>query len=386
MEGKTLLKHVIIVIATAIFLYQCGTAIIKLNAKESLTISETIDVNDPRFKLPLVTVCKVDQYPVEQGIKDRLIFEASVPKNLYYVSNLSDDTISFGKHLNMTYGEMMRNFIKDIKNLEGFFQRSGKEINGISVDETFIQLYGYCFETSDYEPTKLLYIDFSDIIQEKYDIFITDPRLQTYLGPDFTSQTGDRLEISYGNDYGFVIKLEVEDLTDPHNVDNCLLDDDDRESFGDCVDREIGEDLLPELGCVPPWLSPKSQCNRYFEYGSKFNNMFFLDSAVYENYSIPSMMYVQNKAQKACKKPCLKTTILVERKRKHLSNDYEHTVDLLFNTDVSFKRKIVAYDMFNFVVDVGSSLGLWLGLSILNITDTLINFANKLNLKKLLYK
>ena len=44
--------------------------------------------------------------------------------------------------------------------------------------------------------------------------------------------------MSKGATYGFAIKLEVEDLTDPYVRDNCLLDDDDRELFGDCVDRE----------------------------------------------------------------------------------------------------------------------------------------------------
>ena len=53
---------------------------------------------------------------------------------------------------------------------------------------------------------------------------------------------------------------------------------------------------------------------------------------------------------------------------------------------MNFKRKVVAYDMFNFVVDVGSSLGLWLGLSILNMSDAMVNFAYKLNLKKLLLR
>ena len=91
-----------------------------------------------------------------------------------------------------------------------------------------------------------------------------------------------------------------------------------------------------------------------------------------------------HKAQKKGKKPCLKTTVLVERRVKQVKDKYySYTVDLLFNTDVVFKRRVVAYDMFNFVVDIGSSLGLWLGLSILNITDAIIRFAYKLNLKKL---
>ena len=38
---------------------------------------------------------------------------------------------------------------------------------------------------------------------------------------------------------------------------------------------------------------------------------------------------------------------------------------------VKVKKKIVIYNWFNFIVDVGSSLGLWLGLSAIGITDLL---------------
>ena len=41
---------------------------------------------------------------------------------------------------------------------------------------------------------------------------------------------------------------------------------------------------------------------------------------------------------------------------------------IIVNTDVN------AYDKFSLVVDLGSSLGLWLGLSALSIFDTLVEF------------
>ena len=74
------------------------------------------------------------------------------------------------------------------------------------------------------------------------------------------------------------------------------MDDDDRESFGDCVEREIAEDLVPELGCIPPWLSQNNQCNGIIEHNSKLWLSFYAKGAVYENYTNPSLMYDQNKA------------------------------------------------------------------------------------------
>ena len=36
---------------------------------------------------------------------------------------------------------------------------------------------------------------------------------------------------------------------------------------------------------------------------------------------------------------------------------------------VRVEKKVIVYTFFNFIIDVGSSLGLWLGLSALGITD-----------------
>ena len=157
-------------------------------------------------------------------------------------------------------------------------------------------------------------------------------------------------------------------------------------SYQESVNNALNEDLLPELGCIPPWLSSESHCNKIYEFDSKFYQSFLPSGVVFENYTLPNRLYDQNVAQKRSKKPCLKMTILVERRLKQISDKIRYAVELWFHTDVVFKKKVVSYDMFNFVVDAGSSLGLWLGLSILNITDAVIAFVYNLNLKKLLYK
>ena len=83
----------------------------------------------------------------------------------------------------------------------------------------------------------------------------------------------------------------------------------------------------------------------------------------------------------------MKTTVFTERRhRRQCTNDAFFSVDLLFNKNVVFKKKVLTYDIFNFVVDVGSSLGLWLGLSILNITDALIGFVYNIKTNKLFEK
>ena len=42
--------------------------------------------------------------------------------------------------------------------------------------------------------------------------------------------------------------------------------------------------------------------------------------------------------------------------------------------EVTVHTDTPAYDMFNLVVDLGSALGLWLGLSAVSIFDSLVDF------------
>ena len=52
----------------------------------------------------------------------------------------------------------------------------------------------------------------------------------------------------------------------------------------------------------------------------------------------------------------------------------------MYKKIVKVEKKVVAYTWFNFIIDVGSSLGLWLGLSALSIIDQAIEalmVANK---------
>ena len=52
-------------------------------------------------------------------------------------------------------------------------------------------------------------------------------------------------------------------------------------------------------------------------------------------------------------------------------------VQLKFNKEVKFIKKVEYYSFLQFLVDVGSSLGLWLGLSIIGLTDLGIQLADK---------
>ena len=72
----------------------------------------------------------------------------------------------------------------------------------------------------------------------------------------------------------------------------------------------------------------------------------------------------------SCLPPCLTTSIKL-KEMKHITNQPEEAgvrIDVS-RKPITVKTLVYAYDVFDFVVDLGSALGLWFGLSALSIFD-----------------
>ena len=76
--------------------------------------------------------------------------------------------------------------------------------------------------------------------------------------------------------------------------------------------------------------------------------------------------------QEQCKQPCLTTKINVQLRNKgipdHPTAATMAKVNLKFEKTVEKRFLVVNYTLYNFLIDVGSSLGLWLGVSVLSFT------------------
>ena len=81
----------------------------------------------------------------------------------------------------------------------------------------------------------------------------------------------------------------------------------------------------------------------------------------------------------ACRLPCTHILVKVKRLNTKFVNEYKsHHISLTFENNVKIERVVLAYGFTSFLVEVGSSLGLWLGLSVVAIFDLLV-----LDLKKI---
>ena len=75
-------------------------------------------------------------------------------------------------------------------------------------------------------------------------------------------------------------------------------------------------------------------------------------------------------AKESCTKPCTVTqpNIFYGKERK-VEYDFLSTLVLNFGDQVVYTTKKLAYGPSDFLIDMGSSLGLWFGLSVFGITD-----------------
>ena len=79
--------------------------------------------------------------------------------------------------------------------------------------------------------------------------------------------------------------------------------------------------------------------------------------------------------------PCLKMNIGL-KKTTHSTNNRKYAkMSFVTKGEVVVYKDTYSYDTFNLIVDIGSALGLWLGLSVLCIFDKFVEFYSWLDLR-----
>ena len=256
--------------------------------------------------------------------------------------------------------------------------------NNITGTDAIMLPHGVC-KVFEEEPGKMIkkghskkgvHLTVNDLDND-YQIYVYDSKASTKFQVSIPFTNGDNIltkasptgSVSYYKITLEVVRHELDDRTCVQYPGSAG-----HQSFGECVEKENQRKAMPVLGCMPAWMSGKDQCNRKIPQTAATTN-FSLRLASLVSGSKNGLHY----ESEACRLPC--SHILV--KAKHLNTKFgnkgkSHHILLIFEDNVKIKRVVLAYGFTSFLVEVGSSLGLWLGLSVVALFDLLV-----LDLKKI---
>ena len=329
------------------FCIQCETAIENLISPPEVDSTTFKNIED--VELPVITLCPVNQ--TNQTALDELKYfnEANL------LSGNTNGKTSWGNLHNLTHGELLKKtFNFDSADRIMVFDSDGDHYIKKIV---YMQKYGFCKEISNYSTANELFIMPSFSYQD-IRVFITDKNFRSYFSPDFSSHKGSPIIVRKGQTHMYDVDLEV--------ISSCQVVKEkvDKDDFKKCVDEEIQALIGKPLGCVPPWMSPHNQCNGTYDRN-------FVDKLIpkfWKAYINPPMSLRKLEIETKCRKYCSSTSATVQVREK-IDFGFLSEIYIAFNQQVKEVDEVFNYGLFQFTVDVGSSFGLWLGLSILGLYD-----------------
>ena len=378
--SKTKVRILVILLAIIMFCIQFETAI--KNLTNPPTVDSTYITELENIDLPLITVCptnqtnitaleesgyfypkfvlagwKTDEQITSWGDKQNLTFRdvLKILKIWYIDDDELDSMIHFSEVNYHTY--LLINQIFDLNSLDALVLSDNNFYNFPRKDIIFFPKYGFCYQVSNYS-TKFEVGIISNIKQD-IRVFVTDRNFKSYFSLDYASHQGSPIIVSKGVSQRFEVKIDVSS-TCPVETEVTAKND-----FEKCVDRKVQEKIGKPLGCIPPWISPNNQCNGSYPYD-------FVEKKIPDfEYEYIDLIYGLKKTEieKKCRKYCSSTTVTVQEGEKFEQEQDQQEIQITFNDRVKVTETVFNYSPFQFIIDVGSSVGLWLGLSVLGLYD-----------------
>jgi hypothetical protein len=274
--------------------------------------------------------------------------------------------IGWGSQHNLTFEELVRKVTKDISNPEIIVERNGQEAQKVEYEIRFYPQFGHCYDLVNFATKGEALIQLSVQELEEAHVYITDKKLRTRNDIHKASHWGTKIILHQGWIHEFVVEIEQLSNKDPRNPDDC------KEYYHDayekCVENELQKVWKPLINCNPPWLSSKDQCHSVMNITQETEKALW-NQTVGTIEGILDMKTYPSKER--CTKPCTvaKPTVMMNGKDVEKDQPDHFILNLNFADQVVYTTKKLTYGPSEFLVDIGSSLGLWFGLSVFGITD-----------------
>ena len=200
-----------------------------------------------------------------------------------------------------------------------------------------------------------------------YNLFISDPAAARAFQLPYSLLSGDRIQVKQSNkgswsDYKIKITENIVETKDGPCID---YPNDGHKSYSDCIDADLRGMIVPVLGCMIPWMTEGSACSQPVPRLAQHRRLLEWIS----NISLASWGDIEFSAD-SCLPPSRTMSFQVGNTPSHSSRPKgKSTISLFFQEKVEMKAMVLVYDATSLLVEAGSCLGLWLGLSVVGIFD-----------------
>ena len=362
MNITKVIKWLILVFSLIIFCYQTQVAIQNLLDPPVIESSRTYNLAD--IEPPLITICPFGQWDNinEFGYAGRRQF-------LQGKYSESDSLISWGGQQNLTYGKLIGDMLPLNKELiikGGTYDQRNERVD---YEKKFYPKYGWCYEITNFTlrgdiTLILIRPDKSDFQAE---VFLTDKKLRTFSTVFSPSHHGSSIILTSNKVHTYVVDVEIISNIDPKKPENCKVYTNDE--FEMCVDKIFQEIWKPIVNCNPPWLSLYDQCTGKLNISDTTWKALEKQPHSHTIFNLERME--TGSAMEECKKASTLTQTNIIEKGTVSSEEWmkDSRLQLKIDKQVVHKTKMLGYGFSNFLIDMGSSLGFWFGLSVFGLTD-----------------
>ena len=350
-----MIRKIFQILATILFIYQLQQSIRKYF--EYPVVIQTSQVPKESLLAPVIYICQADQF--NQAKSESLGYKNVVS----FLSGTLHGTkkISWhGKDGNLTY-----------KELEGIvFEYDYTKLQLIgdygTFEENIIMLpaYGIClkFRGSKSNPTIFLGTE------HKLQIIFVDPSRANDIWTKEFSYAKATVGPSFENYYERAV-YEIDNIVNDasiHDGNICTDYTKIKSSYQQCINTIANNEFESLYGCLPPWF-PVNQSEKMCQAEMNKKSNFKRPEALKEQLDTREVKMLQK-----CMPPCITMEIKIQEMR-YVRNRLDQARFKAFSKEWAIKHtEVYSYDKFDFLVDFGSALGLWLGMSCLSILDNIL--------------
>ena len=295
----------------------------------------------------------------------------------------------FGNQQNLTVAELLTLFFEH--DYSGMLNQEFNDwltpYQNVSQTLKFLFPHGFCKEIKFSEDKKFFIMK----TKEKRKILLTDPNRRNKLRTEETSESWMSVGPSKNGLYeaaNYEVALEIHN-NQLNNGQTCLDYTSMGTSYGDCIENALQNQLMQWYGCLPVWFPPEhgqwlTRAGQKYPTASSVHNLTCINPIKpFQSYELQRTITFQLwhlvinqdlECMKNCLPPCV-TMKIKPRLMTYRDNFKEKaTLEIVWDKNVIKMKSTHSIDFFDLIVELGSALGLWLGLSALSLVDVFLTY------------